>query len=183
MEDEMADDKKNIFSQAIGVLTGQAAKDKAAAEEAARLEAAAKAEAAARAKMAEEAKAKADAAAKAQADAAAKAQAEATAAARAQAAEAARLQAEVEARAKVEAAAIKERAESAAKAAWEALPRHTVGQGETLSEIALKHYGRATEPYWRVIYEANKEAIGNNPGIVRVNTELVIPELPAELKK
>ena len=109
------------------------------------------------------------------------AEAQAEAAARAQAA--AQQAAAQQAAAKAQAEAAKAQAEAAAKAAWDALPRHKVGVDETLSAIALKHYGHATEPYWRVIYEANKAAIGNNPGVVRPGTELVIPNLPAELKK
>lgn len=64
----------------------------------------------------------------------------------------------------------------------EGVAEHTVQPDETLSEIALKYYGHATKPYWMHIYEHNKDAIGDNPGIVRVGTELSIPELPSELK-
>ncbi len=62
------------------------------------------------------------------------------------------------------------------------LAEHTIGPDETLSHIALKYYGHSTRDYFMVIYEANKEAIGDNPGIVRPGTVLHIPELPANLK-
>jgi nucleoid-associated protein YgaU len=34
-----------------------------------------------------------------------------------------------------------------------------------------------------VIYEANKDAIGDNPNMVRAGTVLKVPELPAALKR
>ena len=48
-------------------------------------------------------------------------------------------------------------AAQAAKAQF--LGAHTIAADETLSHLSLKYYGHATEPYWRLIYEANKEAI------------------------
>ncbi len=63
------------------------------------------------------------------------------------------------------------------------LAEHKVVEGETLSHIALKHYGNAGRDYWMVIYEFNKDEIGDNPGMIRVGTMLKIPELPANLKK
>lgn len=76
---------------------------------------------------------------------------------------------------------IAEAAEAAAKA--QIITEHTLKPDETLSHLALKYYGSAYEPYWRVIYEANKEAIGPNPGHVHPGTVLKIPVLPDELKK
>jgi nucleoid-associated protein YgaU len=63
------------------------------------------------------------------------------------------------------------------------LGEHKVAEGETLSHIALKFYGNASREYWMVIYEFNKGVIGDNPGMIRIGTELKIPELPANLKK
>ena len=63
------------------------------------------------------------------------------------------------------------------------IAEHTFKSDESLSHLALKYYGHATQPYWMVIYEANKAAIGDNPNRVKVGTVLKIPELPAELKK
>lgn len=188
----MADEnKKNLLDKVIDAVTDR---DEKAAAEAVRLEAAAKAEAQARAniaaqtKAAAEAKAKVEAEAKAKADAEAKAksaaQAQANAAAEAQRQANLDKQEQMKAQQEMRAAeAAKAAAESAAKAAWAALPRHIVAQNDTLSDIAMKHYGHATEPYWRLIYEANKVAIGANPGVIRPGTELVIPALPADLKK
>ncbi len=61
--------------------------------------------------------------------------------------------------------------------------KHVVASGETLSHLSQKYYGSAAKPYWMVIYEANKTAIGDNPNRIREGMELVIPELPADLKK
>ena len=63
------------------------------------------------------------------------------------------------------------------------IAEHKISGDETLSHVAQKHYGNATRPYWMVIYEANKDVIGDNPNIVRPGMVLNIPELPAELKK
>ena len=63
------------------------------------------------------------------------------------------------------------------------LATHTMTDKETLSDLALKYYGHATKPYWQLIYEANKEAIGSNPNQVRPGTVLKIPVLPDEMKK
>lgn len=187
--------KKNIFDKLVDAVTDR---DEKAAAEASRLEAIqkatdkamediaakqkaiaelkAQAEADARAKVVAEAKLKADAEAKARAAAEVQAKAEAEAKRQEEVERQAQLKAQQETRAE-------ETARIAAEKARAALPRHTVVPNDTLSAIALKHYGHATEPYWRLIYEANKEAIGANPGVVRPGTELVIPEVPADLKK
>ena len=75
--------------------------------------------------------------------------------------------------------------QSATQAAEKArtLDTHTMTAKETLGDLSLKYYGHATEPYWRLIYEANKEAIGPNPNQVRPGTVLKIPVLPDEMKK
>lgn len=70
-----------------------------------------------------------------------------------------------------------------AEAASRIIEEHTLKADETLSHLALKYYGSAYEPYWRVIYEANKELIGDNPGRVRPGMVIKIPVLPEELKK
>lgn len=58
---------------------------------------------------------------------------------------------------------------------------HTVGANETLSHIALRYYGHATPPYYKVIYEFNKAVIGENMNIIRAGQVLEIPQLPQEL--
>ena len=70
-----------------------------------------------------------------------------------------------------------------AEAASRIIAEHTLTPDESLSHLALKYYGSAYEPYWRVIYEANKETIGDNPGRVRPGMVIKIPVLPEELKK
>lgn len=71
----------------------------------------------------------------------------------------------------------------------EAVPRptsviaeHEVGPGDTLSHISLEYYGSATKPYWMVIYEANKEIIGDDPNKVTRGITLKIPTLPDDLE-
>jgi nucleoid-associated protein YgaU len=51
--------------------------------------------------------------------------------------------------------------------------KHTVASGETLSHISDKYY--KTPNRWREIYEANKEVIGDNPGMIKPGQVLVIP--------
>ena len=62
----------------------------------------------------------------------------------------------------------------------EILAEHTVAGGETLSHIALKYYGSAIKDKWMVIYEANKELIGDNPNRLARGLVLKIPRLPEE---
>jgi nucleoid-associated protein YgaU len=51
---------------------------------------------------------------------------------------------------------------------------YTVVQGDSLSKIAQRFYGKADE--WRTIYEANREVIGNNPDLIKPGQIFVIPE-------
>lgn len=135
-----------------------------------------------------------EAAVKAAADAAAKTAAEAKAKVEA---EAAKLKAEAEAKKQdlLEAQERYAREAEARKAEFEArkaaeeeakknaiLATHVVASGETLSHIALKHYGHATPPYYKLIYEFNKDVIGDNINIIVPGQELRIPVLPEELK-
>ena len=73
-------------------------------------------------------------------------------------------------------------AAAAAAAKPKVLAEHEMKADETLGHLALKYYGHATPTYWKLIYEANKEAIGDNPNRVKVGLKLQIPELPEELK-
>jgi nucleoid-associated protein YgaU len=152
--------KKNILDQAIDLFSNR--DEKAAADEA-NLKAAAAQEAAARA-AAEKA-----AAEKAAADAQAKVkemEAKATAEANAKAVEARN-------------ADIKKmlEAQSAAQKAAEVLATHTVVAGETLSDISMKYYKSAIRDKWIKIYEANKDVIGDNPGMIKAGQVLKIPKL------
>lgn len=54
---------------------------------------------------------------------------------------------------------------------------HTVASDETLSHIALKYYGSAAKEKWMIIYEANKDEIGDNPNIIHKGMELFIPDI------
>ena len=56
------------------------------------------------------------------------------------------------------------------------IAEHSVGADETLSGIALKYYGNAGRDFWMKIYEANKAAIGDNPGMLKPGMVLKIPE-------
>ena len=67
-------------------------------------------------------------------------------------------------------------------AANQFIASHTVEAGETLSHIALEYYGSAAKSHYMVIYEANKDMIGDNPNLIVEGTTLKIPELPEELK-
>lgn len=53
---------------------------------------------------------------------------------------------------------------------------HTVAEGETLSALSLKYYGSAVKEKWMIIYEANKDVIGDDPGLIVTGQVLKIPE-------
>lgn len=57
------------------------------------------------------------------------------------------------------------------------LAKHVVEADETLSHIALKYYGSAAEEKWMAIYNANKDVIGDDPGVIKKGMELTIPKL------
>jgi nucleoid-associated protein YgaU len=57
---------------------------------------------------------------------------------------------------------------------------HTVKEGETLSEIALRYYGNADEKHYMHIYHANRSTIGVSPSMIKAGQELNIPKPPAE---
>lgn len=57
------------------------------------------------------------------------------------------------------------------------IAEHKVKSGDTLSHIALEHYGSATRDKWMQIYEANKEELGEPaPGRLMPGMVLDIPE-------
>ena len=62
------------------------------------------------------------------------------------------------------------------------ITEHTLTSKETLSHLSLKYYNHATKPYWMVIYDANKDVIGDNPNRVRAGLVIKIPELPEDMK-
>jgi nucleoid-associated protein YgaU len=50
---------------------------------------------------------------------------------------------------------------------------YEVQSGDTLAVIAQQFYGDSTQ--WRRIYDANKEAIGDDPDKLKLGTKLTIP--------
>ena len=54
---------------------------------------------------------------------------------------------------------------------------HTVAPGDSLSVIAQRYYKSGAREKWMLIYEANKEVIGDNPSLIRVGQVLKIPKL------
>lgn len=155
------EEKKGIFGKAVDALSNR--DEKEAAEAAKRAEAEARVKAASASREAAKAKAQA---------------AQAEAKLKEMEAEKAKEKQQEE-----RVAAAKAAEEWRAKQAPKMIAEHTLTATETLSHLSLKYYGSATRPYWMVIYEANKEAIGDNPAHVRVGMKLQIPELPEELKK
>ena len=73
------------------------------------------------------------------------------------------------------------RKEAAAKAAASApkytqfIAEHTVQPGDNLSFISERYYG--TQANFRIIYEANRDVIGDNMNIIRPGQVLKIPKL------
>ncbi len=65
-------------------------------------------------------------------------------------------------------------AASAAPAQTPQVKKHIVQKGESLSLIAKRYYGDIHK--WKQLYEANKAVIGNNPDLIQVGQELVIPD-------
>ncbi len=62
------------------------------------------------------------------------------------------------------------------------IAEYTIKKGDTLSQIAKNFYGFATQPYWKLIQEANKEII-KDANLIYSGKVLKIPVLPDELKK
>ncbi|MDL1895822.1 LysM peptidoglycan-binding domain-containing protein [Anaerolineae bacterium CFX7] len=52
--------------------------------------------------------------------------------------------------------------------------KHIVQKGESLSLIAKHYYGDIHK--WKQLYEANKAVIGDNPDLIQIGQELVIPD-------
>ncbi len=157
--------------------TAQPAREDAAAK--ARQEAEARHEAEAKAKQAAEAKARQEADDKSKSEAKArleKAREEAEARQKETLAKRESAKAEEE-RAVAEAAAREAAAKEAAAASRfkEFIAEHTVVAGENLSFISQKYYG--TQANFRLIYEANKDVIGENMNLIRPGQKLRIPKL------
>ncbi|HDD55797.1 MAG TPA: LysM peptidoglycan-binding domain-containing protein [Chloroflexi bacterium] len=54
-----------------------------------------------------------------------------------------------------------------------AVKHYQIQEGDTLSSIAKKFYDDASK--YMVIYEANKDTIGADPNLIKVEQELKIP--------
>lgn len=74
-------------------------------------------------------------------------------------------------------------AEAAAARASEKVVKHVWTNDDTYASLAFEHYGSIQEPYWRLIYEHNKDIIGDHPNNIRTGLEIEIPPLPKELEK
>lgn len=55
---------------------------------------------------------------------------------------------------------------------------HTLKSHETWTHLALYYYGHTTEPYWRLIYEANIDTVGDDYHHIWGGMQIVIPQLP-----
>jgi len=60
------------------------------------------------------------------------------------------------------------------------IAEHKVGPGDSLSSISKKYYGSAY--HYPLIYEANKDVIGDDPNLIIDGTVLKIPRLPEDKK-
>ena len=90
----------------------------------------------------------------------------------------ARAEAEAEAAARDEAAALEAAAEKQAAAApkyTQFIAEHTVQAGDNLSFISQRYYGH--QGNFRIIYEANRDVIGDNMNLIRPGQVLKIPKL------
>jgi phage tail protein X len=56
---------------------------------------------------------------------------------------------------------------------------YTTVEGDTLTSVALKHYGPGTKGEWSRIYNANSEVLKNNPWYLVPGTVLRIPSMPS----
>ncbi len=176
----MTDDKKNIFDKIGDALSNR---DEKAAEEAkaeaARKEGAAQAKAATEKMQKEAAERSADRArVAAESKASAEAEEQAKLAAEKTKATQERIQKEFAEKQAQRAAELKQKQAEEAK-----YIKHTWTNDDTYASLAFKHYGSIKEPYWRLIYEHNKDVIGSHPNNIKTGTEIVIPPLPPELEK
>ena len=62
----------------------------------------------------------------------------------------------------------------------EFIAEHAVVSGDTLSGIALQYYKSGAKDKWMLIYEANKDVIGDNPSLIQLGQVFKIPRLPED---
>ncbi len=72
--------------------------------------------------------------------------------------------------------------EMSEKEAAKYIDNYTVQANDTLSHIAKHFYGKATPPYYTLIYDHNKDVIGDNMNTIIPGQVLRIPALPEDLK-
>jgi nucleoid-associated protein YgaU len=72
------------------------------------------------------------------------------------------------------------REQGAERAAAVPIP-YVVKSGDTLTRIAGQYYGNSG--MWRIIYDANRSAIGDDPNALRVGVRLTIPPAPTPAKR
>ena len=61
------------------------------------------------------------------------------------------------------------------------IAEYTVQSGDTLGQIAKSYYGSDSQPYWKLIYEANKDIL-TDESLIYPGQVIKIPELPEEMK-
>ena len=60
----------------------------------------------------------------------------------------------------------------------EFMASHRVVPGDRLIQLAREYYGSGDRDKWMLIYNANKDVIGDNPALIRPGQILKIPKLP-----
>ena len=60
------------------------------------------------------------------------------------------------------------------------IAEYTIQSGDTLGKIARDFYGDDSQPYWELIFEANKDII-EDAGLIYPGQIIKIPELPEEM--
>lgn len=54
---------------------------------------------------------------------------------------------------------------------------HVVQTGENLTQIAQAYYGPEHASHWITLYNFNRELIGENPDVIQLGMELLIPDI------
>ena len=54
---------------------------------------------------------------------------------------------------------------------------HVIQPGENLTIIAKDYYGPEHSAHWITLYNFNREIIGDNPNLIQVGMELMIPDI------
>lgn len=54
---------------------------------------------------------------------------------------------------------------------------HVVQPGENLTAIAKAYYGAEHAAHWITLYNFNREIIGDDPDLIQVGMEILIPDI------